>query len=213
MSAEAGPPVSVGRPAGLTENVELDVDAVTLLRSGQGCPQATATLYLQHSAACLLLARRTLRDREKAEDAVQEAFLDAWRHAGRFDPRRASVRSWLLMLTHRKAVDRVRHDALRATVSLELTDDPHDPAPGPEQTAFATLLAAPVQQAMATLPTVQREALVLAYWGGFTQREVAVMTRCPLGTVKTRMRNGMLTLARALNELEPGRAGGGGSPS
>ena len=186
----------------------MDVDAETLLRSGQGCPQATATLYRRHSAACLLLAHRTLRDRGKAEDAVQEAFLDAWRHAGRFDPRRASVRSWLLMLTHRKAVDRVRHDALRATVSLELTDDPHDPARGPEQSAFATLLAAPVQQAMASLPAVQREALMLAYWGGFTQREIAVMTRCPLGTVKTRMRNGMRTLARGLGELEEEAAHG-----
>lgn len=199
MSAVAGPPVDVSQPADLT----VDVDVSTLLQCGKGCPLASATLYRRHAAACLSLARRILCDRDKAEDAVQEAFLDAWRHAGRFDARRSSVRGWLLMLTHRKAVDRVRHDSLRATVSLDLTDDPRDPARGPEQAALATLLAAPVHQAMAALPVVQREALVLAYWGGFTQSEVAGMTGCPLGTVKTRMRNGMLTLARVLNELEP----------
>lgn len=173
----------------------------TLAQCGQGCPEAAKVLYRQHAGACLMLARRILCDREKAEDAVQEAFLDAWRHAKRFDPQRASVRAWLLMLTHRKAVDRVRHDALRATVSLSSTEDPRDVSRGPEQLAFAALLAEPIHRAMATLPTVQREALVLAYWGGFTQREVAALTLCPLGTVKTRMRNGMLSLGRLLQEL------------
>jgi RNA polymerase sigma-70 factor (ECF subfamily) len=127
----------------------------------------------------------------------------------RFDPQRSSMRSWLLMLTHRKAVDRVRHDALRATVSLGPTEQICDPARGPDQLALAALLAEPVRRAMASLPAVQREALVLAYWGGLTQREIAAATRCPLGTVKTRTRNGLLTLARLLHglaqETEPDR--------
>lgn len=148
------------------------------------------------------MARRILRDPDKAEDAVQEAYLDAWRHASRFDPQRCSARSWLLMLTHHKAVDRVRHDARRAAMSLEGVEFEGEPSPGPEGAAFTALLAQPVHEALALLPVVQREALVLAYWGGFTQREVAVLTRSPLGTVKTRTRNGMLTLARMLADLD-----------
>jgi RNA polymerase sigma-70 factor (ECF subfamily) len=169
--------------------------------AGPGYAEATRLLHDQHVGACLALARRVLGDREKAEDVVQEAFLDAWRHVERFDPQRSSMRSWLLMLTHRKAVDRVRHDALRATVSLGPTEQICDPARGPEQLALAALLTEPVHRAMARLPAVQREALVLAYWGGLTQREIAAATRCPIGTVKTRTRNGMLTLARLLHEL------------
>lgn len=180
-------------------------------------PGATRVLHDEHVGACLALARRVLDDREKAEDVVQEAFLDAWRHADRFDPQRSSMRNWLLMLTHRKAVDRVRHDALRATVSLGPTEQICDPARGPEQLALAALLTEPVHRAMASLPAVQREALVLAYWGGLTQREIAATTRCPIGTVKTRTRNGMLTLARLLREMgqetapDRGRLVGAGS--
>ncbi len=87
-------------------------------------------------------------------------------------------------------------------MSLDGVELDGEPRPGPEDAAFTALLAEPVHEALALLPVVQREALVLTYWGGSTQREVAALPRAPLGTVKTRTRNGILTLARMLADLD-----------
>jgi RNA polymerase sigma-70 factor (ECF subfamily) len=154
-------------------------------------------LYKAYGSACYGLARRILRDPELAQDAVQEAFLQHWRSAG-FDASRSTHRSWLLMLTHRKAVDRVRHEEHRASSSLESAPEQPSTRRGPEELALASVQTPKVRAALAALPRVQREALALAYWGGYTQREVAGITRTPLGTVKTRMRSGMITMRETL---------------
>jgi len=148
-------------------------------------------LYALHGRSCYGLALSVLRDAHHAEDAVQEAFVDLWRSRACFDARRSSVRSWLLMLTHRRAVDRVRTEQRRRTSALGPEHDFPDDRSGPDAQVITKLLAEQAQAALATLPAAQREALVLAYWGGYTQREIASLTGTPIGTVKSRMHAGM----------------------
>lgn len=170
---------------------------------------ALEELYANHAGSCLALARSILLDPHHAEDAVQEAFLDLWRHPARFDSQQSSVRSWLLLLTHRKAVDRVRSEERRKTSVLAAGDDGYeDERPGPEAQAITALLGDRMRHALAALPTAKREALVLAYWGGYTQREIAALTSTPIGTVKSRMYTAMKELgASLLHEASPQEAG------
>jgi RNA polymerase sigma-70 factor (ECF subfamily) len=161
---------------------------------------ALATLYDRYGAVCYGLARRVVVDEHLAADVVQDAFLTVWREADRFDRSRGSVRAWLLTVTHHRAVDVVRrenrHRALRASVDL-LEGTPAVDAGVAEQVATADE-AVSVRQALARLPEPQREALLLAYFGGHTQNEIARLTGTPLGTVKTRMLAGMRKLRDAL---------------
>lgn len=174
-------------------------DHVALARCADGSGQALELLYERHAAACLARALTVLRDTGHAEDAVQEAFLDLWRHTGRYDAQRCSVRSWLLMLTHRKAVDRVRTEQRRRTMQLGPQDDRPDETPTPDVQALTALLGEQARQALAALTPVKREALVLSYWGGYTQREIATLTSTPVGTVKTRMHHALKDLKATLS--------------
>jgi RNA polymerase sigma factor (sigma-70 family) len=179
-AAHPPPPTSVeSGPTTPVDVVELDV------------------LFASYGACCYGLARSILRDADLAHDVVQEAFLDHWR-GKTFDATRSTHRSWLLMLTHRKAVDRVRHEQRRTGLPLEVAPEQVTTRRGPEDLALADDQALRVRAALGTLSQVQREALTLAYWGGYTQREVADLTDTPLGTVKTRMLSGMVALRRAL---------------
>lgn len=181
-----------------------DVSRVARCVSGDG--QAVEELYANHGGSCLSLARSIVVDPHHAEDAVQEAFLDLWRHADRFDSRQSSVRGWLLLLTHRKAVDRVRSEQRRRTSELLPDDEHEDDGPGPDVQAIRALAGDRTRQALAALPRIKREALVLAYWGGYTQREISVLTSVPIGTVKSRMRSAMEELSAGLaDEISPGR--------
>ena len=156
-------------------------------------------LFNSHGASCYHLARTILRDAELAQDAVQEAFLEHWRNRS-FDSTRSTHRSWLLMLTHRKAVDRVRHEQRRSCLPMDAAAEPASTRRSPEDLAVAYAMAPSVRAALNRLPRVQREALSLAYWGGYTQREIAEITQTPIGTVKTRMRAGMISLRDALGD-------------
>jgi RNA polymerase sigma-70 factor (ECF subfamily) len=173
---------------------------------------ALAALYDRYATACYSLARRVVVDSQLAQDVVQEVFLTLWRNAGRFDGERGSLSTYLLSITHHKAVDAVRKEerqrSRRAPAEvLELTDSGQDVG----EEAWTSLRRTRVRSALATLPDQQRETLVLAYFGGYTQQEIARLTDTPLGTVKTR------TLA-ALRKLRTGLAGydengtGGGTP-
>jgi RNA polymerase sigma-70 factor (ECF subfamily) len=134
-------------------------------------------------------------DREAAEEVTQEVFLGIWRGARDFDPRRGDPRSWILSLAHHKSVDAVRRRRLRTSEPLnESMSDPVDVA----GMALRTVESAYVRNALATLSEAQREAIALAYYGGYTQQEVAERLRVPLGTVKTRIRDGMLRLRSQL---------------
>ncbi len=122
---------------------------------------------------------------------MQEVFLTLWRNSTRFDPSRGSFATWLLTVTHHKAVDAVRRESAirRRTATAPEAGEDWSPtsAPGADQAAMARVAAGQVRAALHRLPTEQRQALALAYFGGHTQREIAVQTGVPLGTVKSRM--------------------------
>jgi RNA polymerase sigma factor (sigma-70 family) len=163
------------------------------------------TLYDRHSRQAFSLARRICADNGIAEDVVQEVFLAVWRDPHRFDPERGSFSTWLLTLVHHKAVDAVRRESAvrRRTVPGGIEGDEWSgPAgPGADEPALGAVIAGHVREALRRLPDEQREALALAYYGGYTQREVAAITGVPLGTVKSRMFTGAQRLRGLLSPL------------
>ena len=145
------------------------------------------------------IALRITSDASLAEDVVQDAFLGVWRNASRYVEGRGSVKTWLLSIVHHRAVDAVRRR--RPVVELPERDDLPPPAltlPDIWQEVAGNLDRREIAAAMTTLSDVQREAIELAYWGGLTQQEIAERTGAPLGTVKSRVRLGLLALRRAL---------------
>jgi RNA polymerase sigma-70 factor (ECF subfamily) len=173
--------------------------AALLRLSARGDEAAFARLYDAASARVFGLAIRVVRDPAQAEEVTQEAFLEIWRTASRFDPDRGSALSWLLTITHRKAVDRVRsaEAASRRDTSYHQHNQPveHDAT---AEAAQASLEAHRVRGALSSLSEVQREAVGLAYFGGYTHTEVATMLDLPVGTAKTRIRDGLIRLRDAL---------------
>jgi RNA polymerase sigma factor (sigma-70 family) len=163
---------------------------------------ALEVLYDRYGKVAYSLARRILTDEVLAQDVVQEVFLSLWRDARRFDAGRGTLATYLLSMTHHRAVDVVRREEnlRRRRTSDEVLEFHPDPAPGVEAEAEAAERRAEVRAALAQLPPAQREALALAYFGGYTQREVATLVGVPLGTVKTRMAAGMRKLKEALRE-------------
>lgn len=164
---------------------------------------ALEALYDRYGRAAYSLARRILTDGTLAQDVVQEVFLSLWRDARRFDAGRGTVATYLLSMTHHRAVDAVRREeSLRrwrtTDEALELEPDPK--ANSVEDEVESAERRAEVRAALAVLPPAQREALLLAYFGGYTQREVAALVGVPLGTVKTRMAAGMRKLKEALQD-------------
>jgi len=169
--------------------------AELLRRSGRGDEAAFARLYDATAARAYGLAVRVVRDPAQAEEVAQEAFLEIWRTASRFDPARGSAVSWILTLVHRKAVDRVRS----AEASTRRDTTYHQSNQGVEhdstaEAAQASIDARRVRQALGSLTEVQREALELAYFKGYTHTEVATMLDLPVGTAKTRIRDGLIRL-------------------
>ena len=162
-----------------------------------------ADLLDRWTGPALSLARRVVTDDRIAEDVVQEAFLAYWRNPAAFETARGSFGPWFLCLVHHKAVDAVRHEvSLRRRTDADAEDRARTDEPGsPDIAVLVTdrMGDARVRRALEELPEVQREALVLAYWGGFTQREIAARTGAPLGTVKTRMLAGMRRLQQVLD--------------
>ena len=167
-------------------------------RSDEG---ALAALYDRFGRTAYGLALRILRDRELAEDAVQEAFMTVWRTADRFVPERAKASTWILTFAHRRAVDVVRREQRRRTEPLPEAPI-EDAGPAPDEQAWLRLQRERVQAALRKLPDQQREALELAYFGGFTQSELAERLGEPLGTIKSRMFSGLARLRELLDDAE-----------
>jgi len=156
-------------------------------------------LYDATAARVHGLVLRVVRDPAQAEEVTQEAFLEVWRTASRFDPERGSAISWLLTIGHRKAVDRVR--AAEASSRRDTRyHESHQPVAHDEtfEAATATFEAQRVRHAMDALTAPQREAIGLAYFGGYTHTEVASMLDLPIGTAKTRIRDGLIRMRDAL---------------
>jgi RNA polymerase sigma factor (sigma-70 family) len=153
---------------------------------------ALGELYDRYGRVAYGLALRILRDPAHAEDAVQEAFLAVWRSADRFLAERAKPSTWILTLVHRRAVDLVRREERRRAEPLDVAPDPEGRATDDEVGLRSRRQI--VQHALRQLPDDQREALELAYYGGFTQSELAERLGVPLGTIKSRMFAGLRRL-------------------
>jgi len=159
---------------------------------------ALAELYDRYGRTAYGLALRVVRDQALAEDAVQDAFLTIWRTASRFVPERGKASTWILTLVHRRAVDTVRREQRRRADSLDRATEPS--VEGVEEDAWLRLQRERVQAALRRLPDAQREALELAYYGGFSQSELAERLGQPLGTIKSRMFTGLSRLREQLGE-------------
>ena len=166
---------------------------------------AFAELYDRYGRVAYGLALRVLRDEALAEDAVQDAFLAIWRGASRFIPERGRASSWILTLVHRRAVDLVRRENRRRTESLE-GDEVATGEGSAEDATWLRLERERIQAALHQLPDPQREALELAYYGGFTQSELADRLGQPLGTIKSRMFAGLARLHKLLEAPGKGEA-------
>jgi RNA polymerase sigma factor (sigma-70 family) len=169
--------------------------------------QALAEFYRRFGRLAYGLAFRILRDDALAQDAVQEAFLGVWRAAGRFTAERAKPSTWLLTLVHRRAVDLVRREERRRTEPLQPESEPVG-AEAADEAELATRRQT-IREALRQLPSEQREAIELAYYGGYTQSELAERLGQPLGTIKSRMFTGLTRLRQTLGEdaraqFEPG---------
>jgi RNA polymerase sigma factor (sigma-70 family) len=186
-----------------------DADQAVLVLITNGQLDALQDLYDRYRTMAYSIALRITTDPSLAEDVVQDAFLGVWRNASRYVEGRGSVKTWLLSIVHHRAVDAVRRR--RPTTTLPEREDTPPPAltlPDIWTEVAAGLDRDAISTAMATLTDVQREAIELAYWGGLTQQEIAERTDTPLGTVKSRVRLGLLSLRHALVGDEDGRAGG-----
>ena len=199
--AEGGAPVAPIAPRRQLHDAAEDRALVARVLDGDAV--ALEELYGRYGRPCYALARRILTDSSFAEDVVQEVFLALWRDASKFDAARGGFSSWLLSMTHHKAVDRVRREETlrkRRTTVDELDATPSD-LPGVDEQVWSGVKGARVRQALTTLPPAQRHALELAYFGGHTQREIAGLTDTPLGTVKTRMLSGMRKMRESLESI------------
>ena len=193
MSYARGWPCSAGDEG---ERVEADK---LLVRVAGGDQRAFEELYALVSGPVFGLVRRVVRDPAQSEEVAQEVLLELWRSAGRFDPERGSALSWILPLAHRRAVDRVR--SARAATEREQREGRRNPHPAFDQVAEeveAGLERQWVRHCLEKLTTLQRESVTLAYYDGYTYREVAERLSLPLGTVKTRMRDGLTRLRECL---------------
>ena len=164
-------------------------------------------VYRAHSTACYYLALQIVRDAQLAQDVVQEVFAVVTRHPSRFEPTRGSLSTWLLTITHHKAVDAVRQSTrkTRLDVPVDQAADLVDTAASPELQAITNDEGGRVRTALAGLNRAEREVLVLAYFNGYTQREIAQHIAVPLGTVKSRTLSG---LRRLHTELSSGSVQG-----
>ena len=180
-------------------------DEDLLLAAAQGDQEAIGRLYDRHQGTMYGLAIRITEDAGLAQDVVQGAMLGVWRNAARFDPSRAKARTWMLALVHHRAIDTLRRR--RASVALPEPDVPPPAAlvvPDIWDDVVGRIDAAAVRDALGRVPAAQREVIELAYFAGRTQQEIASQVGIPLGTVKSRVRLGLLALRTELGgEVSP----------
>ena len=181
----------------MNDDRSADARLADRIRGGQA--EALGELYDRFASTALATALRVLGDREEAEDVVHDAFVAVWRKIDRFDAERGSLRAWLMTVVRNRAIDRVR--SRRPRMDLDDADERSLLRTGPNPTWEAALrraAAVDVRTAMAELPEEQRRALELAYFEGYTYREVADVTGVPPGTANGRLRLGLAKLRDAL---------------
>jgi len=192
------PDPSGGRTNGISEKS----DEMLIEGVAAGEHDALSALYDRYQGLMYGMATKITRDGSLAQDVVQDAFVGIWKNAARYSSERASARTWILSITHHRAVDIVRRR--RPTSELPEVEGP---ARTPDQLVLGDIWpevaerldATTVRGALESLPAAQRQAIELAYFGGLTQQEIASRTETPLGTVKSRVRLGLLQMRRALS--------------
>ena len=181
-----------------------DADLITLVTRGD--QDALEVLYERYSRAVYSFSLRIVGDAQVAEEILQEVFVRAWQQGGSFQAARGSLITWLLSITHNLSIDEVRRRKRRPqkadaeepeTILASLPDEGSDV----EEEVWLSSLRVSIQDALQQLPAAQREAIELAYFQGLTQREIAEVLGEPLGTIKTRMRLGMLKLREQLGPM------------
>lgn len=182
------------------------VSDTDLLRSvARGDEQALAAIYDRYRLILFGLILRILHDRQEAEDVLQEAFLQVWRRATDFDESRGRAFTWLVTIARSRALDRLRSLGSRAKLADEVVAHSLGDAAGDAAAdALRSEQGVIVRRALAELPEEQRQALFLAYFEGLTQSEIADRLGDPLGTVKTRMRSGLIRLRELLRQKTRG---------
>jgi RNA polymerase sigma-70 factor (ECF subfamily) len=185
-------------PADTSE--ELGARLIRLLAaSGNGDEQAFATLYDLTSARVYGLVLRIVRDAAQAAEVTQDIYVEVWKQSARYDRSRGAVLTWMMTIAHGRAVDRVRSSQASINRDHRYAElDVVRPFDEVSEQAIAGMEGRRVRHALTTLPIAQRQAVTLAYFGGHTHNEVAELLQIPLGTAKTRIRDGLIRMRLAL---------------
>ncbi len=179
-------------------------DAALVVAIGRWREDALAEVYRRHGGAAFALARRLLNDRGLAEEILQEVILRLWNTPERFDPERGSLRSFLLAQIHGRSVDLLRSETSRRRREEREARESTDFGDDIERQVIDLTVSEKVKEVVAGLPPDERQAIELAYFGGHTYRQVAVMLEAPEGTVKSRIRSGLRRLRTDLAEAGVG---------
>ncbi len=178
------------------ERADADLDTL-LTHVAKGDQAAFEALYDQLGASVYGLVRRVLRNPSQAEEVAQEVLLEVWRAASRFDPARGSAATWVLTIAHRRAIDRVRAEEA-ATAREQRTAEVPTATDEVAETVEASMDAERLRRCLAGLTQLQRESITLAYYGGYSYAQVAALLDTALGTIKTRIRDGLTRLRACL---------------
>ena len=187
-----------------TESLRDASDAALVVAIGRWREEALAEAYRRHAGSAFALARRLLADRQLAEEVLQEVFLRLWNHPERFDAERGSLRSYLLAQTHGRAVDLLRSEASRRRREERDARETAEAGDDIEREVMTMNVAEQVKAVVAQLPREERRAIELAYFGGHTYRQVALLLQTPEGTVKSRIRSGLRRMRDGLAEAGVG---------
>ena len=179
-------------------------DAALVVAIGRWRQDALAEAYRRHAGAAFALARRLLADRDLAEEVLQEVFLRLWNAPERFDPERGSLRSYLLAQTHGRSVDLLRSETSRRRREEREARETAEHGVDIEREVVDLTVADQVKEVVAELPADERRAIELAYFGGHTYRQVAILLDQPEGTVKSRIRSGLRRMRQGLVEAGVG---------
>jgi RNA polymerase sigma-70 factor, ECF subfamily len=178
-------------------------DEDLLVTVSRGDQTAFAALYDRFGGVVYGVVKRVVRDPSQSEEVAQEIFTEVWRTASRFDPDRGSAQTWILTMAHRRAIDRVRSEQSSRDRNDRIGH--RDRVRAFDEVAEEIELRfehQQVREALSTLTELQREAVELAYYSGYTYREVSELLDTPLGTIKTRMRDGLIRLRDAMGVVQ-----------